>query len=339
MPTCAQLDPNGAAQPSDSHRDSPFFIVGAPRSGTTLLRTMLSTHPRICIPHETEFFMLVPPCSDANDLRQAIRDYSTSTPFRQQELDPHRLDAATSAANRATIFLEMMRLHAARSGKPRIGEKSPHHYRHVEAIAAELPEAKFIHIRRDVRDVAASGMLEAWSCRSAIAQAKSWRDTIREHLRLQGILPADRYCEVRFETLVAEPDRELRRLCDFLGEEFHPQMLRFDERARAAMSRGDAAWSGSTPVALDARAVGRHRTRLTERQLHAVQRIAADEMRQMGYEPIHVPFKASWLAMDAWERAAHILDKFRKSVTKRLPSRETQSKSGGRKQRTPLTVR
>jgi hypothetical protein len=226
-----------------------------------------------------------------------------------------------SQADRAAVFLEMMRLHSARSGKPRVGEKSPHHYRHVEAIAAEIPAAKFIHIRRDVRDVAASGIREAWSCRSAVAQAKSWRDTIREHTRLRGILPADRYLEVCFEPLIADPEAELLRICDFLGEQFHPEMLRFDERARASMSRGDAAWSGSTPVALDARAIGRHRTRLTHRQLHAVQRIASKEMRKMGYEPVPVTFKWHWCACDAAERLAHMLGKLRKSIAKRVAPR------------------
>jgi len=214
----------------------------------------------------------------------------------------------------------MMRLHAARSGKPRIGEKSPYHYRHVEAIARELPGAKFIHICRDVRDVAASGLIACWSSRSAIVQAKSWRNTMREHLRLMAAMLADQYCEVRFESLVADPDRELRRLCAFLGERFHPDMLRFDQQARAAIGRHDAAWSGATPTALDSSAVGRHRSRLTDRQLHAVRRMAGAEMSRMGYESAAIRVRPWWPALDAAERATHTLEKLRASIRKRLPS-------------------
>jgi hypothetical protein len=284
-----------------------FFIVGAPRSGTTLLRTMLGAHARICIPHETEFFMRIPAAGGRGGLRAAFEAYASSEPFAHQDLPREELLAAIESGrcpSRAALFVEMASMHAARAGKARVGEKSPHHCRHVEAIACELPHAKFIHIYRDPRDVAASGVRVSWSSRSIVAQAKGWVGIQREHRRLMGVMARDRYTEVRFEDLVASPERELRRICGFLGEAYSPVMLGFAEQSRAGLAKHDAAWAGSIPMPLDSRAIGRYRDRLTDRQIRAVQRIAKSEMQRLGYAPVDTKAKPWWILADAGETAA-----------------------------------
>jgi hypothetical protein len=283
---------------------------------------MLSAHPRICIPDETEFFMQVAPGLRGDPLRRAFGRYIRSQPFRQQDLDAEEIlvAAGDQMATPRTLFLEMMSRQARRAGKPRVGEKSPHHCRHVERIAAELPHAKFIHIYRDVRDVAASRLHTSWSSPSVIAHARSWTQIIREHHRLMSIMPPDRYCEVRFETLLESPERELRRLCEFLGEAFDADMLRFHERARAGIDRGEAAWGGSALNPLDGDAVGRHRGRLSPRQIQAVQRIAGREMDRLGYAVVPIRLRPTWLVVNAAERIRHRLASIGRSIRKRLPA-------------------
>ena len=318
-----------------------FFVVGAPRSGTTLLRSMLSAHPRICIPHETEFFMSVRPGLKGRALRQAFCAYSRTEAFRRQEFDAGELlaEIRTELEGPRTLFLAMMRRHAQAAGKPRVGEKSPHHCRRVEEIAAELPGAKFIHIYRDVRDVAASRLLMPWSSRSVIDNARSWARIVAENRRLLSVMPPDRYTDVRFETLVAEPEPTLRRLCEFLCEPFAPEMLRFHERARAGLERGEAGWSGSSAVPLDGSAIGRHRSRLTDRQIDAIQRAASAQMHALGYERIRIRRKFVWLFPNAAEQVVHRLGALRKSVAKRLPRWMRETERAAQQQRMPGRAR
>ncbi len=303
---------------------SVFFIVGSPRSGTTLLRTMLCAHPKICVPHESEFFMRVRAVRGIELLRE-VEGYVRSVPFQNQEIGTRRLlegVASGRLGTRGAVFLAMMAEHARVAQKPLVEEKSPHHCRHVEAIARELPMAKFIHIQRDPRDVVASRMMLAWSRSSAAACARSWAGIAREHRRLQRVLPADRYTSVAFESLVTNPGQELTRLCGFLGEEMHAEMLDFSRKARGGQERAEAAWAGVTLKALEPHAVGRYRERLTDRQIDAVQRMAGREMRIAGYTPVRVAAgwgrRAYWDATVRAEMFGERLRGFGRSVCKRL---------------------
>jgi hypothetical protein len=297
-----------------------FFIVGAPRSGTTLLRTMLGSHPRVCIPHETEFFMRMPAGAKGESLRRAFEAYAMSEPFANQAIPAAALGELVDSGkcvDRASLFVELARMHSERAGKARVGEKSPHHCRHVEAITAELPFAKFIYIYRDPRDVSASGVRVPWSSRSIVAQAKGWNRIQREHRRLMGVMPRERYMEIQFEDLVRAPERELRRVCGFLGEAFAPEMLGFAEQSRAGLEQHNAAWAGSIPMPLDAGAIGRFRERLTDRQIRTVQRIAGAEMERLGYRPVEMKARMWWVCADIAETAMLRLKRLAHSARKR----------------------
>ena len=122
--------------------------------------------------------------------------------------------------------------YAAARGKTRYGDKTPTHTADMDVLSRVLPEARFIHIIRDGRDVAASlrGLPFAPGDGGIAASAAAWRDTIWRARRAAAHLP--HYTEVRYEALVTEPERVLRELCDFLELEFAPEMLLAHERAR-----------------------------------------------------------------------------------------------------------
>ena len=123
------------------------------------------------------------------------------------------------------------RLYAGKFGKPRWGEKTPANLERLRAIAHILPEAHFIHIIRDGRDVALS-LREMWFApgRDLTTLARYWRDRI-----LQARREAERnlrYLEIRYEDLIANPERTLRDVCAFVDLSFDTRMLRYHETAR-----------------------------------------------------------------------------------------------------------
>ncbi len=284
-----------------------FFIVGAPRSGTTLLQAMLSSHSRIFIPPETEFFMsFEPPGSEApsrvwDEYWQRIR---ASRKWRDQgvDLDEFKRRCDTTDQSSRAVFLELLQMHAERAGKPRAGEKSPHHYRHTKRIREVFPSARFVNIIRDPRDVVASRMRTPWSRGGVADHARSWRRAIEAHERNAASLPAAAYRSVRFEDLVGEPEGTLRSICEFLGEEFEAPMLEFHDRKQAGFSDREQDWKGNTFKPLSAAAVGRHKETLSPRQVDIIQRITSSQMREFCYDLDVIARRPSWALVSGVER-------------------------------------
>jgi hypothetical protein len=121
-------------------------------------------------------------------------------------------------------------MYAERLGKPRWGDKTPIYCRHLELVERLLPEARFVHVVRDGRDVAVSLRRQWFSPGDDMrALAQSWCDHAVE-AHVQG-LRRNHYVEIRYESLILETESVLRRLCDFLDLAFEPSMLRYFERA------------------------------------------------------------------------------------------------------------
>jgi hypothetical protein len=216
------------------------FVVGVPRSGTTLLRLLLDAHPDLAIPSETGFGLVLAerPMGYATpgELLDRLVELPTwqNLDFSRDELA--RLLAELPSWDAAEALRTFYRAYAARRGKPRWGDKTPLHVEHMPLIAAAFPEARFVHIIRDGRGVlgSMSGMSIAPGDGSAEAIAGYWRDAIACARKAAETLPY--YHELRYEDLVTEPEPALRGLCEFIDLEFDPAMLRAHERAEERLS-------------------------------------------------------------------------------------------------------
>lgn len=132
--------------------------------------------------------------------------------------------------------------YAQRHGAERWGDKTPVYAGYLPLLHRMLPEARFVHIVRDGRDAAMS-MVEKWGEKEwhtdLLFALKSWQRRVRLARRSGHGLGPDRYTEVRYEDLVADPEPELRRLCDFLGEPFDPAMTVPQRTASGEVWAGD----------------------------------------------------------------------------------------------------
>jgi hypothetical protein len=287
---------------------TPFpFIVGSARSGTTLLRLMLDAHPDLAIPPETKFLprLLADGGSSARSPEELAEAIAATRNWRDFGLDPDdlvRQMRAAGATTPAAAIRAFFALYADRAGKPRFGDKTPGYVDDMEAIAAALPEARFVHLIRDGRDVALS-LRERAERRGAhpapIAKmARKWRRKIRGARRQARGLAA--YREVLYEDLVLEPEATLRDVCAFLELDHDPAMLRYHEHAaeriaeladvpaaggrseRSAAERHAAHALTSEPP-LAAR-VARWRSEMAAADREAFEGEAGDLLRDLGYE-------------------------------------------------------
>ena len=226
---------------SESDRPPVPFIVGVGRSGTTMLRLMLDSHPQLTIPPETHF---VPELIDAIEagagpeqaveVMQAVRQWGDLHIEPAEAIERFR---ALDDFNPGDALRAFYAIYAERQGKPRWGEKTPAYVRSMRKIEKALPEARFIHVIRDGRDVA----LSRWK-RTLGDGEKAPAGQVAEGLQ-RRIRRAQKqgqrlghYLELRYEDLVTDTEPNLRRIAEFLELDWDPVMLRFYERAADRMA-------------------------------------------------------------------------------------------------------
>jgi hypothetical protein len=188
------------------------FLIGCSRSGTTLLRAMLDAHPQLAVPPESHFAL----APDGRALRRALRREPW---FRHWGIEAPDLGGLEVADAVRAVFAA----YAAAHGKPRYADKTPHYVSHLPLLGKRFPEARFVHVVRDGRDVALSLLEVPWGPDDVEGAARHWRRRVLEG-RDAGLGP-DRYREVRYEALVADPERELRALAAWLELPYDAAML------------------------------------------------------------------------------------------------------------------
>jgi Sulfotransferase family len=222
---------------SAQRHDVPFpFLVGSGRSGTTMLRLMIDAHPQMAVPPEA-FFPMAPPLSwcDADgrvEPQKAVMDLTSQPWFADWGLPAGAFSASVEMeepADYASVLRRMFRIYADLEGKARYGSKTPQHILSIPELATLFPESRFVHIVRDGRDVALSFLDVHFGPSDLLFAARVWRKRVQRG-RAAGQALGDRYLEVRYEDLVSDPERALRRICGTLDLEFDDAMLRYYER-------------------------------------------------------------------------------------------------------------
>ena len=194
------------------------FIVGVNRSGTTLLRMMLDAHPQLTIPPETHF---LPELIEVADAGKPTPEALLATITSQREwgdfglteeelLERFRALDPLAAGGALRAFYEA---YAERVGKPRWGEKTPIYVKSMRKIESALPEARFVHVIRDGRDVALSIRDRATKEHTIEAIADRWvRRITRAREQAKRLA---HYREIRYESLILDTEPTLREILDF----------------------------------------------------------------------------------------------------------------------------
>lgn len=274
-------------------------IVGVSRSGTTLLRAMLASHPDLAIPEEADFrlSMSVDPRryerSDGLDLEAFLSDLLRDPHFHWWGLSESEVRSALrEAAPRsfADAMRALFRHCALMEGKTRYGDKTPQALQVLPRLAGLFPEARFIHIIRDGRDVALSHIHTEGFIRSVGEVALIWKKRIEQGQRGGSVLGPERYREVRYERLVEDPEGVLRSLCEYIELDFHRSMLRYFERPLEVLgpTQQDIHAHGSLHLP-PTKGLRDWREQMSRNDLETFEAIAGDLLEGLGYER-SVPF-------------------------------------------------
>lgn len=272
----------------------PIFIVGCPRSGTTLLQLMLHAHPDIAIPPENRFLLeLYDQRQEFGDLREPDNRRSLIrfiVSRRGSKLRDFGLDARTlrtqlmrAAPTVGAAGATVLSAYAAQFGKRRWGDKRPSYIQRLDTIMRLFPDAQVIHIVRDGRDCVSSLKRMPWWRGGSIKAIWTWRNAVLAGARARTRLHPDAYTEVRYEDLVRDPEPQLRRLCDFLDEPFDDAMLEPHRVADIAVPQRKL-WHTGTHEPVNERAVQRWRHDLDQWELDLLEFTAARQLRHHGYE-------------------------------------------------------
>jgi hypothetical protein len=282
------------------HPPAPF-IVGAGRSGTTLLRLMLDSHPQLAIPPETHFIPR---------LHEAFPDGVVDGPAFAGAVAAERRfgdfgfdegDLAARVGAQEVPLPDALRAfyaaYAERHGKRRWGDKTPGYVSSLGLVRGLLGEARFIHVIRDGRDVALAA--SARNGKRPARCAVVWRKAVLAARDQAAGL--DGYLEVRYEDLVRDTEPTLRRVCELIELDWDPAMLdyhrRADERLRelgdlpgrkiggreatAELRRSFYELNSSPPLDSE---IGRWRTGLDPDDVGAIEAKAGDLLAELGYE-------------------------------------------------------
>jgi hypothetical protein len=212
------------------------FVVGVHRSGTTLLRLMLDAHPDLAIPPESFLipqFKLDTYVSKEHFLYH-LKESMAWVAFDFDSPQFLRLLDSEDPFYVSHGIRSFYQAYAWSFGKNRWGNKSPEYFKHMDLISKFLPEARFIHIIRDGRDVAMSNnkLNHTLAYKDVMC---AWTHNILE--ARDAALSLSYYLEVRYEDLLQDTPEVLKRICDFIDLRYDEKMLYYYKYAKARFER------------------------------------------------------------------------------------------------------
>lgn len=311
----------------DADRNPFLFVVGCPRSGTTLLQRMLDHHPQLAVAYDSLF--IPPALRDAKEadppvtgaLVARIRNFHR---FERLGLPADVLDRLAPRCERfsdlvSAIYTEFAALH----GKPLGGEKSPGYVRHMPMLQGLFPETRFIHLVRDGRDIALSladwgrrkerpkgpaRKYRLWAEDPLAVSALWWEYKVAKGRKDAAHLEDGSYTEVSYEGLVANPEVELERLSGFLDLPYTDAMHRFHEgktRSEPGLN-AKSAWLPAT------RGIRDWRASMPPEDVEWFEALVGDTLSAFGYER-HFPEPRAALL----ERAEPLRERWREKLPPR----------------------
>lgn len=267
----------------------PVFVVGCHRSGTTLLGAMIGGHPEVITIPEAQFVAELIPSDAATHPIQpsaiidAIEEHWRYKIWRfdlkGKRPEPKGLDGAYADAIRWLVG-EYAETHGRQSPRYWV-DHQPGHGQYLARLDRHFPKLKVIHIVRDGRAVAASLMPLDWGPNEIHSAAYFWEQRLAWCLGAAAYLGQERVLLIRYEDVLLEPEKSMRRVAEFLGLPFHEDMLHGKGLSVPKFTIQNHQLVGSLP---DPARIDDWKTRLTQRQIEIFEAITGDLLRYFGYK-------------------------------------------------------
>lgn len=272
--------------------DRPIFVVGCPRSGTTMLGLMIHAHPRLAMPPESRFVISTWRKRhrfgdlQTDQQRRALAAMVTRKGSKVKDLGlrPAEVQEQILAAppTLGSAFGVVFREFARNHGKARWGDKRPAYYQEVDVLLRLFPDAQIVHVIRDGRANVASLKRMPWWPHDSVGSMAAWSLSEYCMRRNQKRLPADTFHVVRYESLVSDPRTVVGELCDFLHEDFDEAMLEPHRVTDVVPERKH--WHGNLRSSVNQSAVDSWRSGLEPWELGLMETAHRAKLLRNGYE-------------------------------------------------------
>ncbi len=223
-----------------------LFIVGCPRSGTTLLQRMINAHPQIAVTPESHWIprLIEKPWAQTAEgtvTRKLIRRLIAHPKFARLRISREQVKKLAPKGRDESypcLVTRILDLYAKAQGKPLVGDKTPDYVRSIGLLHTLWPAARFVHLIRDGRDVCLSmlewpkvhprpGNFATWKQDPVSTAAWWWQLNVQLGRQARKSLGPKLYHELRYESLVACPRKQCEELFDFLNLPFDEAVLQF----------------------------------------------------------------------------------------------------------------
>jgi hypothetical protein len=316
---------------ADDHgRDPYLFIVGCARSGTTLLHRIVDAHPEVAITPEMHWITRHFKNQNRLVTPELVSELTRHKRFAQFEIPGEEFESLLGSGESVpypTFLNRVFGLYGKVKNKPLVGNKTTSYVRSILELHALWPDAKFVHLIRDGRDVCLSilnwkkadrivGRYASWEEDPVSTTALWWERKVRTGREAGARLGSSLFYEVRYESLISRPEQECQKLCEFLDVPYDDAMIRFAEgKTRTELSNArktpKKAW---LPITSGLR---NWRTEMPMKDVERFEAAAGGLLEELGYQRAfpHPPEeKLAW--------AARIRESFTREASasgKRLP--------------------
>lgn len=283
-----------------SNDSTPFFIIGNPRSGTSLLRSLLNINPAICIPPECGFLLwLYPSWKDhtwsMGSVPQFARQVFECRKFETWNLGIAELEStllSKEIRTYAEAATSVYQAYASAHGKPDalVGDKNNYYITSVDAIAGIYPNSRFIHIVRDARDVACSyrelnrrKIESTYRPRLQDSPKAIGAEWLENNQKAEQDLEGKNCLFVRYEDMVRDTAAVINGIYSFLEAPIVHGITRSDHVKGMDEPDDFLQWKGKLNQPVDENSVGRYMHELSEQEIEEVVGIASPLLTKYGY--------------------------------------------------------
>ena len=278
-------------------KEKPVFVLGMHRSGTTMMMAMLGSHPRIAVPSEvSHYYQRFRPyiftygdLSNEENFRTLASEmvFGIVPPFFGMKVNPTTIvDEIVSEVKEqsfAGIFCAIFERYAREVGnKPRWGDKSPNSVFFIKQIKEDFPNAQFVYLTRDGRDNCAQMLQSPFGSNNIFCAAESWKLWENAAKSWRKKLSSSEWLDITYETLVREPEATLRKICEFIGEEYSTAMLEF-YKSDIARSRAKSKTHQPIGGPVTDKYIGIYKEFLSLREQRIFAAVAGKEQEEAGY--------------------------------------------------------
>ena len=261
-----------------------FFIVGSARSGTTLLRMMLNAHPDVAVPPESRFIVELYQSDEVlvDDFLARLGAHRRWISWDTSIEDVRAQLAGTTTTTYPEAIEAAFMAFAQGRNKTRYGDKTPRYIQDLPLLARLWPDSRFVHLVRDGREVALSYADVPFGPNTVAKAAALWKERVSTGMKQGRPLGDERYVEMRYERLLANPEEEVKALCSFLDLDFDPAMLDYAQHSRSEVLERARLYNPNVTKSIA-------RTRSWDEQMprghvEVFEAIAGDTLTELGYE-------------------------------------------------------